>query len=154
MSNHLSLSERVMIERGLLLENSFKMIDRMIGRSPTTVSREVEMDEMFFPVSYKGNHVKANMSNDPHDHRPEICGEHHLQHINSMHRHLRRFFRGYCGVSTKYLPHYVSLYVWLKNANTKKMKGLNKISVSRVSYSDCYISRRSLETMPAVPVCA
>ncbi len=41
MAKHLGMSERTMIEKGLILGNSFHVIGRMIGRSPTTVSREV-----------------------------------------------------------------------------------------------------------------
>lgn len=41
MTKHLGMSERTMIERGLILGNSFHVIGRMIGRSPTTVSREI-----------------------------------------------------------------------------------------------------------------
>ena len=42
MAKHLGLSERTIIERGLILGHPFKSIGRMIGRSPTTVSREVK----------------------------------------------------------------------------------------------------------------
>ena len=56
MSKHLSLSERVMIERGLLLGNSFKVIGRMIGRSPTTTSTEVRKRRTFvLRNAHKGN---------------------------------------------------------------------------------------------------
>ena len=41
MSQHMGMSERTMIEKGLILGNSFKAIGNLIGRSPTTVAREV-----------------------------------------------------------------------------------------------------------------
>lgn len=47
MAKHMSMSERTMIERGLTLGNSFKVIGKMIGRSPTTVSREVKKHRVF-----------------------------------------------------------------------------------------------------------
>ena len=47
MAKHLGLSERTMIEKGLVLGSSFKVIGRMIGRSPTTVSREVRKRRTF-----------------------------------------------------------------------------------------------------------
>lgn len=72
-----------------------------------------------------------------------------------MHRHIRRFLRGYCGVSTKYLENYLSLFVWLKdNQGIKQIKRLQKVSVARAAVSDCYISQERLKALPAIPACA
>lgn len=51
MAKHLGMSERTMIEKGLILGNSFHVIGRMIGRSPTTVSREVRKRRTFISRS-------------------------------------------------------------------------------------------------------
>ena len=87
---------------------------------------------------------------------PEICGEQHIQHVNSMHRHLRLFLAKYYGVSTKYLENYVALYTWLKNIsiNSKQKKHIEKITVGRVAVSDCYITRDEIEARPALPMCS
>ncbi len=103
------------------------------------------------------NHVilSSNTSDNPHDHKPEIKGELHMQHVNSMHRHLRRFLAGYCGVSSKYLENYVALYVWLKSIEfSKRQKGAEQASVSRAAVPDCYITRKNIESRPAIPMCA
>lgn len=99
--------------------------------------------------------LSGNTAENTRYHRPEIRGEYHLQHVNAMHRHIRAFMKPYCGVSTKYLPNYIALYTWLKNiaANKKKNKAV-EMSIYRASTSDCYISRRSIEAMPAIPKCA
>ena len=47
MAKHLGISERTMIERGLALGNSFKVIGDMIERSPSTISREVKRHRIF-----------------------------------------------------------------------------------------------------------
>lgn len=47
MAKHLSLSERTTIERALILGSSFKNIGMMLGRSPTTISREVKNNRVF-----------------------------------------------------------------------------------------------------------
>lgn len=47
MAKHLGMPERTMIEKGLILGNSFHVIGRMIDRSPTTVSREVRKRRAF-----------------------------------------------------------------------------------------------------------
>lgn len=94
--------------------------------------------------------LASNVSDNYKDHKPEIHDDKHLQHVNSMHMHIRRFLRPYCGVSTKYLDNYVSLFVWLKNVATG-VKQAHKASLSRLASSDCYISRKRLEAFPAVP---
>ena len=86
---------------------------------------------------------------------PEICGEQHIQYVNSMHRHLRLFLAKYYDVSTKYLD-YVALYTWLKNIsiNNKQKKHIEKVTVGRISAADCYITRKDIEMRPSVPMCS
>lgn len=99
--------------------------------------------------------LASNTTNVLHEHKPEIQDDKHLQHVNAMHMHIRRFLRTYCGVSTKYLENYLSLFVWLKNvAARKQSKHTQKVSISRLAANDCYISRKGLEAFPAVPDCA
>ncbi len=104
---------------------------------------------------YKNIVLASNTSENPHEHKPEIQGENrdiHLQHVNAMHTHLRKFLRDYYGVSSKYLSHYVSLYIWLKNQDALrwKEKGLD-ITQQRAARSGCYVSRRQIESLPMVP---
>ena len=91
MSKHLSLSERVMIERGLLLGSSFKVISRMIGRSPTTVSREIRNRRTFvLRNAHKGNDcihyhgcLRKNLCPDETVHtcfnRCKLCSDHNCR---------------------------------------------------------------------------
>lgn len=46
---------------------------------------------------------------------PEIRGAMHIQSVNNLHSRFRAFLRVYNGVATKYLNHYLSLFVWLEN---------------------------------------
>lgn len=46
---------------------------------------------------------------------PEICGAMHIQTVNNLHSRFRAFLRVYNGVATKYLNHYLSLFIWLEN---------------------------------------
>lgn len=104
---------------------------------------------------YSYETLLSNITGNERDHKPEVRDGKHLQHINAFHHHLRQFLRPYCGVSTKYLDNYVSLYIWLKNvAANKQKKQTKKISVCRASTPDCYITRKALEMRPAVPCCA
>ncbi|MBQ4333440.1 MAG: IS1595 family transposase [Clostridia bacterium] len=54
---------------------------------------------------------------------PEVRGALHIQNVNNLHARFRRFLRPYNGVATKYLNHYIGLFVWLENH--KKISGFN-----------------------------
>ena len=137
------------------------MLDATIGKHVKKDESIILADQYKTTANYLGDNnyshtiLAANTSDNYHDHKPEIQGDKHLQHVNAMHRHLRRFLKTYCGVSTKYLENYISLYVWLKNvAAHRQKKHTKKVSISRLSESDCYITRKKLEAFPAIPVCA
>jgi len=53
MSNHMSFDERVMIQEGLDLGKSLAEIGRQLGRSRSTISREVQGRKIIIPA--KGN---------------------------------------------------------------------------------------------------
>ena len=136
------------------------MLDKTVGKHVKKEDTMVLVDQYKVTANYLANNnynhmiLAANTSENYNDHKPEIRDDNHLQHVNAMHMHLRRFLRKYCGVSTKYLENYISLYVWLKNITAhKQKKHTQKMSVSRMATSDCYITRKKLESFPAVPAC-
>lgn len=104
---------------------------------------------------YKHTILSSNTSDNPKGHKPEIKDGLHLQHVNAMHHHVRKFLAPYCGVSSKYLGNYIALFVWLKNIGaTKQRRNVDKISVARAATPDCYIPRKLIHSRPAVPNCA
>lgn len=136
------------------------MLDKTVGKhvkkNETIILADQYRTTAKYLVDNNYNHMTlaANTSENYNRHKSEVKYGNHLQHINAMHMHLRRFLRQYCGVSTKYLENYVSLYVWLKNITARKQKKhTQNMSVSRMATSDCYITRKKLESFPAVPVC-
>lgn len=103
---------------------------------------------------YKHVILKSNTSDKPHGHKPEVKDGLHIQHVNTMHHHIRQFLTPYCGVSSKYLSNYIALFVWLKNIQaTKQRKTIEKVSLARVASTDCYITSRAILSRPAVPQC-
>lgn len=94
----------------------------------------------------------SNVSNNPNGHKPEVKKGLHLQHVNSMHHHIRNFLKPYYGVSSKYLSNYISLFIWLKSIRSMRQRiKKDKLSVARAATPDCYVSRKQLEARPAVP---
>lgn len=141
-----------------------KMLDKTVGAYINKETAMVLADQYKLTRNYLRDNqyhfmtLASNASGKANGHKPEIQGENrefHLQHINAMHHHIRLFLRGYCGVSTKYLENYLSLYIWLKvNQAAKQKKRVRNASIARAAYSDCYIAWKDIRALPAVPVCA
>ena len=99
--------------------------------------------------------LAANTSDNPHDHKAEIQGENHLQHVNAMHRLIRLFLKPYLGVSSKYLENYVSLYVWIRSLRAKQEEWkIHEETLSLSSAPNSYVSWAELKSRPAIPCCA
>ena len=138
------------------------MLEKTVGRHIVKESAMMLADnykitrKYFEDKGYQHTILSSNTSDNPHDHKPEVKDGLHMQHVNAMHRHIRKFLAPYCGVSSKYLSHYMALFVWLKSigGTTKQKKTMDKVSVARAATPDCYISNQQLRNRPAVPQCA
>lgn len=137
------------------------MLEKTVGKHVNKEDSIILVDQYCATAKYlrENNYnyqtLASNTSKKYYAHKPEIRDGLHIQHVNAMHMNIRRFLRPYCGVSTKYLENYLSLYVWLMNvAARRQRKHAQQVSVTRLSESDCYITRKDLEAFPATPVCA
>lgn len=137
------------------------MLEKTVGKHVNKEDSIVLVDQ--YPATakylrennYNYQTLASNTSKKYYAHKPEVRDGLHIQHVNAMHMNIRRFLRPYCGVSTKYLENYISLYVWLMNvAAHRQRKHTQQVSVTRLSESDCYITRKELVAFPATPVCA
>lgn len=93
----------------------------------------------------KGRHDKG---------KPEIRGTYHIQTVNNFHKRLHDFLRGYLGVSTKYLNHYVNLLVWIENHKTIPNIDLRHELYTSLSQRGHYTPLRDITALPAIPVVA
>ena len=95
-------------------------------------------------------HLNPKNMNSP----PEVRGVFHIQSVNNGHHRLRAFLTAYNGVSTKYLNHYVNLFIWIENH--KRIDNVNLEDELRASLntSDSYISYNEIINLPAIPVVA
>ena len=140
---------------------SHKMLDHTVGKhinkeNTLMLADNYRITRNYFEENgYNHRILSSNTSDNSSEHKPEINGGLHLQHVNNMHHHIRRFLTGYCGVSSKYLENYIALYVWLKSIKAaKQRKGIDKASVACATTPGCYIARNAIESRPAVPMCA
>lgn len=83
-----------------------------------------------------------------------LDGVYHIQTVNNLHTRFRKFMCKYNGVATKYLNHYVGLFIWLENY--KKINNVNLINELKdcVKLSDTYISQNTIFNMPPIPFIA
>ena len=97
--------------------------------------------------------LKSSMSGSHKGGDPEIRGIYHIQTVNNFHKRLDDFLRPYNGVATKYLNHYVSLYVWIENH--KKMEAeLEDSLLKYIGEKSVYIPARSLFAREYIPTVA
>ena len=69
-------------------------------------SKREDVDHIILKSSMSGSHSGGD---------PEIRGIYHIQTVNNFHKRLDDFLHRYNGVATKYLNHYVGLFVWMEN---------------------------------------
>ena len=136
-----TVAKHVDKEKTMMLADNYKVTQKYFERN-----------------GYAHTILLSNTSDNPKDHKPEIKNGLHLQHVNAMHHHIRDFLAPYCGVSTKYLPGYIALFIWIKTESMKHRRNrkekLEEISLSRVSMPDCFVNRASVRSRPAIPGCA
>ena len=82
---------------------------------------------------------------------PEIKGAFHIQNVNNMHTRIRSFMRKYNGVATKYLNHYINLFVWVENHKKINNVVLNDELYKYINKQHTYISSRTLSSLPVLP---
>ena len=107
-----------------------------------------------FAPSFELVQMKAHKN--PKDQRspPEIRGAFHIQNINNMHTRIRRFLRPYNGVATKYLNHYVSLFIWLENRKKMTKGTLTEELNHSLNTEHSYITLSDIVKKPPVPIVA
>ena len=138
-----------------------EMLQATVGKHIVKESARVFSDNakdtirFFENNEYEYRSFASNISENRHDHKPEIDGDEHIQNVNSMHTRLRKFLKKYNGVSTKYLGNYVAFFAWLDNVKAmKQKKNVHKVSTARASVRDCYITKKEIYGRPMIPTCS
>lgn len=102
------------------------------------------------------SHIQMQAHINPKDVHspPEIKGAFHIQNINNIHSRIRRFLRPYNGVSTKYLNHYISLFIWIENCKKIASATLEEQTSEMINTRNTYISEKELADFPPIPFAA
>ena len=94
--------------------------------------------------------LKSSVSGRHRGGDPEIRGIYHIQTVNNFHNRLQRFLRPYNGVSTKYLNHYINLFVWIENHKSMDSR-LEETMKTYISEKGTYIASKSLPDREPIP---
>lgn len=81
---------------------------------------------------------------------PEIRGTYHVQTVNNLHKRLRIFLQQYNGVSTKYLNHYINLFIWIDN-HKKIANTLGSEMKTYIAGENTYTRGKDIIAMPVIP---
>ena len=73
----------------------------------------------------------------------QIKGHHHIQTVNSLHSHLKRYLQPYQGVATKYLDNYLSLFEWARRKRAVLSQTL-RVASPHNTYRDIRLSKMRL----------
>lgn len=95
-------------------------------------------------------HVRPKDMNSP----PEVRGAFHIQNINNFHYRFKKSLEAYCGVSTKYLNHYLNLFVWIENHKNILDTDLHSELSASIHTTNSYVPMYEITSMPAIPVVA
>lgn len=95
-------------------------------------------------------HIRPKSMSSP----PEVKGIYHIQNVNNLHNRFHRFLRGYNGVSTKYLNHYVNLFIWIENYKKIENTNLKTELLSYITSSNTHANTSDILALPAIPVVA
>ena len=82
---------------------------------------------------------------------PEIKGVYHLQNVNNLHKRFRQFMKNYSGVATKYLNHYLNLFIWFENHKVNSNADFENEFYSYISSHGSYRRSKDIIELPPIP---
>jgi len=105
----------------------------------------------FADNKYKHIALKSNTTGNKSIHRPEIRDGYHFQSVNNMHRNIKQKLFTYRGLSSKYLNHYLSLFIFLTEFRENKEAAKENEFLTMATNSTTRITRNELSEYSALP---
>ena len=134
------------------LKYAFK--DRLLKDSIALTDRAYDFKNYFATTPIELVQLAAHTDPRSQKSPPEIKGAFHIQNVNNFHRRFRKSMKNYNGVATKYLNHYVNLFVWIENYKKVAEYNLTNQLLKSISENNSYISYSNIVTLPAIPCVA
>ena len=128
--------------------------DRLLKDTIALTDKAHEFKNYFVDTSIELIQLAARADVKDPKSPPEIKGSYHIQNVNNFHRRFRRSIKNYNGVATKYLNHYLNLFVWIENHKRIDEFNLPNQMFSQIYEKKSYISHDNIVSMPSVPMVA
>lgn len=126
--------------KGRLLEDTVLVTDKASYLKKYFDSKSIEQVQT-------ASHSVSKNQNSP----PEIKGVYHIQNVNNLHHRLKSFLQAYNGVATKYLNHYVNLYIWIENYKKLQNTTVSNELRNTIVAKGGYIPSRKIFDLPPNP---
>ena len=131
------------------LEYAFK--DRLSSDTLVLSDRAYNYKNYFKTTSIEHIQLAAHCIPKDSSSPPQVKGIYHIQNVNNLHNRFRRRMRPYNGVATKYLNHYVNLFIWIENHKKICDFDMTDELFDCLTSNKQYRSYQSLINLPAVP---
>ena len=131
------------------LKYAFK--DRLLGDTIALTDKAYNYKNYFDTTSIDlvqlASHSIPKVQSSP----PQVLGSYHIQNVNNFHQRFRKAMKNYNGVATKYLNHYVNLFVWIENYKKANEYSLPTEMFKTISKTDSYCSYNKIVSLPPIP---
>lgn len=131
------------------LEYAFK--DRLSSDTLVLSDRAYNYKNYFKTTSIEHIQLAAHCIPKDSSSPPQVKGTYHIQNVNNTHRRIRKMLKPYNGVATKYLNHYISLFVWIENYKKIDEFNLSNLMIESLYKKDSYISYSDIISSPTIP---
>ena len=132
-----------------MLSHAFK--DRILEESIVVADKAHYIKKYFSSTNIElvqtAAHSNPKLASSP----PEIKGVYHIQNVNNLHKRFRAFLKNYNGVATKYLNHYVGLYIWIENHKKLGNANLEQELYDTINSFNTYIPANYIFGLPELP---
>ena len=136
----------------VMLSHAFK--DRILDESIVVADKAHYIKKYFSSTNIElvqtAAHSNPKLTSSP----PEIKGVYHIQNVNNLHKRFRAFMKNYNGVATKYLNHFVGLYIWIENHKKLNNTNLEQELCNTINSSNTYIPASHTIDLPELPLVA
>lgn len=131
------------------LEYAFK--DRLLTDTIALTDKAYDYKNYFASTPIELIQLAAHSIPHKQSSPPEIKGSYHIQNVNNFHRRFRKSMKVYNGVATKYLNHYVNLFVWIENYKKTSKFNLENEMFHSMCETDTYIAYNNIIALPPIP---
>lgn len=144
-------AEVVGVGRVSVDELKYAFDNRLLGDSIAMTDKAPEFNLYFKDSSIELVSLRSRANRYRSFSPPEVKGSFHIQNVNNLHSRIRKTMKRYNGVATKYLNHYISLFIWIENYKKIDEYNMQKYMLETICENNSYVSYNDIVKLPPVP---